>query len=55
VTLDLGLDAIYLTRGAAPEVEAAMEAGTPIFAEVAVAASGRARVRALVVNGQRIE
>jgi len=55
VTLDLGLDAIYLTRGAAPAIEAAMEAGTPIFAEVAVASNGEARVRALMVNGQRIE
>ena len=55
VTLDLGLDAIYLTRGAAPAIEAAMKAGTPIFAEVAVASNGQARVRALMVNGQRIE
>ena len=55
VTLDLGLDAIYLTRGAAPEVEAAVQAGTPIFAEVAVAANGQARVRALLVNGRRLE
>ena len=55
VTLDLGLDAIYLTRGAAPEVEAAMKAGTPIFAEIAVASSGQARVKAILVNGRRLE
>jgi hypothetical protein len=55
VTLDLGLDAIYLTRGATPEVEAAMKAGTPIFAEIAVASHGQARVKALVVNGRRLE
>ncbi len=55
VTLDLGLDAIYLTRGAAPAIEAAVKAGTPIFAEVAVASNGQARVRALLVNGRRLE
>ena len=55
VTLDFGLDAIYLTRGAAPAIEAAMKEGAPIFAEVAVASSGQARVRALVVNGRRYQ
>ena len=55
VTLDLGLDAIYLTRGAAPEIEAAVKAGTPIYAEVAVAANGQARVSALVIDGRRYE
>jgi len=55
VTLDLGLDALYLTRGATPAVEAAMKAGTPVFAEVAVASNRQARVRALVVNGRRLE
>jgi len=55
VTLDFGLDAIYLTRGATPVVEAAIEAGTPVFAEIAVASNGQARVRALVVDGRRLE
>lgn len=55
VALDLGLDAVYLKRGGAPAVEAATKAGTPIFAEIAVASNGQARVRALLVNGQRLE
>ena len=55
VTLDLGLDAIYLTRGATPVVEAAIEAGTPVFAEIAVASNGQARVRALLIDGRRLE
>jgi uncharacterized membrane-anchored protein len=55
VTLDLGLEAIYLTRGATPAIEAAVKAGTPIYAEVAVASNGQARVRALIVDGRRYE
>jgi len=55
LTLDLGLDAIYLRRGAAPALEAAVKAGSPIYAEIAVAANGQARVRALVVDGRRVE
>ena len=55
VTLDAGLDAIYLTRGGASRVESAMEAGQPIFAEIAIAQTGQARVRALVIDGQRFD
>lgn len=55
LTLDLGLDVIYLRRDATPVLEAAVKAGSPIYAEVAVAANGQARVRALVVDGRRVE
>lgn len=52
VRIDYGLDAFYMQEGTARPVEDAMRAGRPVQMEVAIASSGRARIRNLIVDGQ---
>jgi uncharacterized membrane-anchored protein len=53
--LDYGVDAFFVQEGRARPIEEAIRAGRPVLAELAVASSGLARVRALLVDGRRIE
>jgi uncharacterized membrane-anchored protein len=53
--LQFGLDAFPVDGAAARMIDEAMQRDAPVFAEVAVTRSGRARVRALIVDGRRIE
>jgi hypothetical protein len=48
--VDYGLDAFYMQEGTARPVEQAMREGRRVQMEVAIAASGRARIRALRVG-----
>lgn len=51
VYVDYGLDAFYMQEGTAQPVEHALRAGKRVQMEVAVASSGRARIRTLLVDG----
>ena len=52
VRISYGLDAFYMQEGTARAVEDAMRAGRPVQMEVAIAASGRARIQNLIVDGK---
>lgn len=52
IRVGYGLDAFYMQEGTAPPVEEAMRAGRPVQMEVAIASSGRARIRTLIVDGR---
>ena len=52
VRIVYGLDAFYMQEGTARPVEDAMRAGRPVQMEVAIASSGRARIRNLIVDGK---
>jgi uncharacterized membrane-anchored protein len=55
LTMDFGIDALFVREGTGRPIEnAILDRGTPVYAEVAVAKSGAARVRALVVDGARV-
>jgi uncharacterized membrane-anchored protein len=49
--MDYGLDAFFMQEGTARPVEDAMRSGRPVQMEVAIASSGRARIRNLIVDG----
>jgi uncharacterized membrane-anchored protein len=51
VHVDYGLDAFYMQEGTARPVEHALVEGRHVQMEVAVASSGRARIRMLLVDG----
>lgn len=51
IRLDYGLDAFYMREGRAKPVEDAMRDGRLVQIHVAIAASGRARIRELFVDG----
>ncbi len=51
VVVDYGLDAFYMQEGTAKPVEDALVAGRVVQMQVAVASSGRARIRTLLVDG----
>ena len=51
VRIAYGLDAFYMQEGTARAVEDQMRAGRPVQMEIAVASSGRARIRNLIVDG----
>jgi len=53
--LQFGLDAFSADAPTARLIDEAMQRDAPIYAEVAITSSGRARVRALVVDGRRVE
>jgi uncharacterized membrane-anchored protein len=55
VNVDYGIDAFFLEEGRGRAIEHAIRSGKPVFAEVAVASSGRARLKALIADGTRIE
>jgi len=50
-----GLDAFSADGPTARLIDEAMQRDAPIYAEVAVTSSGRARIRALIVGGRRVE
>lgn len=52
-TMDYGIGAFYVQEGTGKPIEQAIRARSPVFAEIAVTRSGRARVRDLIVNGRR--
>jgi uncharacterized membrane-anchored protein len=55
VTLDFGIDALFVREGTGRPIEnAIIDSTTPVYAEVAVTRSGAARVRSLVINGTRV-
>ena len=49
--VNYGLDAFFMQEGTARPVEDAMRSGRPVHMEVAIATSGRARIRNLIVDG----
>jgi hypothetical protein len=52
--LDYGIDALFVREGTGRPIESAIrDNDTPVYAEVLVTRSGTARVRALIINGQR--
>jgi uncharacterized membrane-anchored protein len=51
IVVDYGLDAFFMKEGAARPIEDAMRAGRQVLMEVAIADSGRARIRNLIVDG----
>ena len=53
--LQFGLDAFTADEPTARLIDEAMQRDAPIYAEVAVTSSGRARLRALIVDGRRVE
>jgi len=52
LTVDYGLDAFFMQEGTARPIEDAIRAGRKVEMDVAIASSGRARIRNLVVDGQ---
>ena len=52
IVVDYGLDAFFMQEGTARPIEDAIRAGRKVEMDVAIAASGRARIRNLVVDGQ---
>ena len=52
VRIQYGLDAFYMQEGTARAVEDAIRSGRPVQMEVAIGASGRARIRNLIVEGK---
>ena len=60
VSLDIGVDRFYASQAEAERISAISEAcepgsNCPIAAIVSIGADGRARLKGLIVNGQRIE
>lgn len=53
--LQFGIDAFPADAATARLIDEAMQRDAPIFAEVAVTRSGRARLRALIVDGRRFD
>lgn len=51
VDIDYGLDAFYMREGTARPIEHAMGAGRLVQIEVAIASSGKSRIRNLLVDG----
>lgn len=54
VFVDYGLDAFYMQEGTAKPVEDALRSGRRVQMEVAIASSGRSRIRTLLVDGVRV-
>lgn len=54
VTLDFGIDALFVQEGAGRPIEDAILTRVPVFAEVFVTRTGKARVRALIIEGRRV-
>lgn len=54
LVVNYGLDAFFMQEGAARPIEDAIRAGRNVQMDVAIAASGRARIRNLVVDGQEV-
>jgi uncharacterized membrane-anchored protein len=52
--VDYGLDAFYVQEGTGPLVESALRQGRNVQIEAAIASSGQARVRGLMVDGVRV-
>jgi uncharacterized membrane-anchored protein len=52
--VDYGLDAYYVQEGTGPVLEQALRDGRNVQIEVAIAASGRSRIRWLLVDGVRV-
>ena len=52
--VNYGLDAFFMQEGTAKPIEDAIRAGRNVQMDVAIAASGRARIRNLVVEGQEV-
>lgn len=52
LTVDYGVDAFFMQEGTAKPIEDAIRAGRTVEMDVAIASSGRARIRNLVVDGQ---
>jgi uncharacterized membrane-anchored protein len=55
VQLRFGLDAFYVREDTGRPIEDALRRRAPVYAEIAVTRAGRARVRALIVDGTRVE
>jgi uncharacterized membrane-anchored protein len=54
LTIDYGLDSYFMQEGTAKTVEDAMRERKPVQMEIAVAASGHARIRRLLIDGRRV-
>jgi hypothetical protein len=53
ISLDFGIDALFVREGSGRPIEDAIGRRAPVVAEIAVTRTGRARVRALVIDGRR--
>jgi uncharacterized membrane-anchored protein len=52
--IDYGIDAVFVPEGRGRAIEAAIQSGQPVYAEIAIARSGRARVHDLIIGGRRV-
>jgi uncharacterized membrane-anchored protein len=52
VTLHFGIDALFVPERTGLPIEEAIRAGKPVYAVVAVAGSGKARITDLIVDGR---
>jgi uncharacterized membrane-anchored protein len=55
LTIDYGLDSYFMQEGSARPVENAMRERKRVQMEIAVAASGHARIRRLLIDGQPVD
>ena len=55
LTIDYGLDSYFMQEGTARPVENAMRERKRVQMEVAVAASGHARIRRLLIDGRPVD
>ena len=55
LTIDYGLDSYFMQEGTARSVEDAMRERKRVQMEVAVAASGHARIRRLLIDGRQVD
>ena len=54
VRLDFGIDALVVQEGSGRPIEDAIRRRVPVYAEVFVTRLGAARVRALIIEGERV-
>lgn len=52
--MDYGIDAFFVQEGSGRAIEVAIRSGGPVYAEVLVTRSGRARVKDLIIEGRRV-
>lgn len=50
--VDYGIDALFVPEGSGAVLERAIREGRPVFAEILVTGSGRARLRDVIVDGR---
>lgn len=54
IEIDYGVDAYYMEQGQATQVQHALKAGSHVQMQLAIARSGRARIKSLSIDGREI-